>query len=115
LSTISGGGAHVDPRPDPAWRPPRVYFSVVDTAGRVAGLEVKVKRDVVEWWLGRRCLAAIDKEQLREWLQGRITTVLSGELALVHTRLGPVVEAAGVLSPSPLTPTTFLDLRDALA
>jgi hypothetical protein len=58
---------------------------------------------------------AATAQQLREWVQGRITTVLSGELALVHTRLGPVVEAAGVLSPSPLTPTTFLDLRDALA
>ena len=97
------------------WRPPRVYLSVVDTAGRIAGLEVKVKRDVVEWWLGRRCLAAVDKERLREWVHERIATVVSGELTLVHTRLGPMVEVPGVLSPSPLTPTTFLDLRDALA
>jgi hypothetical protein len=92
-----------------------VYVSVVDTAGRAAVLEVKVKRDVVEWWLGRRCLAALDKERLKGWVYERTATLVSGELTLVHTRLGPMVEVPGVLALSPLTPTTFLDLRDALA
>jgi hypothetical protein len=92
-----------------------VYISVVDTAGRVGVLEVKVKRDVVEWWLGRRCLAAVDKERLHAWVHQWTATVVSGELTLVHTRLGPMVEVPGLLAPSPLTPTTFLDLRDALA
>jgi hypothetical protein len=108
-------GADVNAASHAAWRPPRLHVTVVDSAARVTVLEIKVKRDVVEWWLGRRCLAVFDKEQLREWVQQRVSQIVSGELALVHTRLGPVVEAPGVLAPSPLTPMPFLDLRDALA
>lgn len=111
LSTVSGDPVSLGS----AWRPPRVHVTVVDAAARAIVLEVKVKLDVVEWWLGGRCLAAVDKERLREWVGERTETVLSGELTLVHTRLGPIVEVPGVLAPSPLTPTAFLDLRDALA
>jgi hypothetical protein len=109
---MTGGDVNAASRA--AWRPPRLHVTVVDTAARATVLEIKVKRDVVEWWLGRRCLAVFDKEQLREWVQQRASQIVSGEIALVHTRLGPVVEAPGALAPSPLTPTTFLDLRDAL-
>ena len=111
MTTISGDALPVGA----AWRPARVHVAVVDAAARPAALEVKVKRDVVEWWLGRRCLAAVDREHLKRWIHGLTTTVQSGELALVHTRLGPTVEVVGLLAPCPLTPTTFLDLRDALA
>ena len=97
------------------WRPPRLQISVVDTAARPAVLDVKVKRDVVEWWLARRCIAVVDRRQLSRWVEERTATVQSGELALAHTRFGPMLDAPGLLAPSPLTPITFLDLRDALA
>jgi hypothetical protein len=92
-----------------------VNFTVLDTAARLTVLEAKVKRDAVEWWFGRRCLAVIDRERMSSWVHQQLSEVTSGELTLLHTGLGPVAEAPGVLAPSPLMPTAFLDLRDALA
>ncbi len=91
-----------------------VSLDVVDHAGRLTVLEVKVKRDFVECWLGRRCLAMMDRGKLADWVLERREEVTSGELLLVHSPLGPVIEAPGALAPSPLTATSFLDLRDAV-
>jgi hypothetical protein len=91
-----------------------VHLDVVDLAGRLAVLEVKVRRDFVECWLGHRCLAMVDRGTLTEWVLERRDEVTSGELVLLHSPLGPVIEAPGALAPSPLTPTTFLDLRSAV-
>ena len=91
-----------------------VHVDVVDLAGRLTVLEVKVKREFVECWLGRRCLAMVDRGTLAEWLLHRRGEVASGELLLVHAPGGPVVEAPGSLAPSPITPTSFLDLREAV-
>ena len=52
------------PTPGAAWRPPRLYVSVVDTAGRVAVLEVKVKR-------AREFLEHKDKVQVNVLFRGR--------------------------------------------
>lgn len=92
-----------------------VHIDAVDVAGRPAVLEVKVRRDFVECWVGRRCLAMVDRGMLADWVLERRSEVVSGELVFVHTRLGPVIEGVGALAPSPLSPASFLDLRDALA
>ena len=91
-----------------------VHLDVVDLAGRLAVLEVKVRRDFVECWLGHRCLAMVDRGAFTEWVLERRDEVASGELVLVHSTLGPMIKAPGALAPSPLTPTTFVDLRNAV-
>ena len=91
-----------------------VRLDVVDLAGRLTVLEIKVRRDLVECWLGRRCLAVVDRGKLTEWVLERREEVASGELFLVHSPLGPVIEAPGMLRPSPLTPTDYLELRDGV-
>ena len=89
-----------------------VHLDVVDEAGRPAVLEMKVRLDFVECWLGGRCLAMVDRGRFTEWVLGRRHEVLSGELALVHSPLGPVIDAPGALTPSPLTPMNLLHLRE---
>ncbi len=91
-----------------------VQLDVVDHAGRLTVLEVKIRRDFVECWLGRRCLAMVARGKVTEWVLEHRDEVASGELFLVHSPLGPVIEAPGALAPSPLTPTSFVDLRNAL-
>jgi hypothetical protein len=51
---------------------------------------------------------------LRPWHRG-CNRRADGTVDTTEPERWPTLEVPGVLAPSPLTPTTFLDLRDALA
>ena len=92
-----------------------MHVPVVDMGGHRASLDIDVDGvDVVEWRLGRRRLARVDRPTLLVWLRQGCEQLLCENLTLRHTPMGPFVEARGSLAPSPLNPVTFLDLRDRL-
>ena len=91
-----------------------MHVPVVDMAGHHTLLDIRFDADVVEWRLGRRRLAKVDRETLVQWLREGCEQLLCENLELRHTPIGPFIEARGSLAPAPLTPVTFLDLRDRL-
>ncbi len=92
-----------------------MHVPVVDLGGHRALLDIHVEPDVVEWRLGRRRLARVDHDALLDWLREGQQQLRCENLELSHTPMGPFVEARGSLAPCPLTPVTFLDLRDRLS
>jgi hypothetical protein len=90
-------------------------LEVIETGGRRAVVEARVRRDTVEWWLGRRCLAAVDRQALERWLSDPRGDLVSGDLELSASPWGIVMAAQGQVLPSPMSPVEVADLRDRLA
>jgi hypothetical protein len=92
-----------------------MHVPVVDMGGHRASLDIDVDGvDIVEWRLGHRRLARVDRSTLLVWFRQGSEQLRCENLTLRHTPMGPFVEARGSLAPAPLMPVTFLDLRDRL-
>jgi len=77
-------------------------------------LEVKIKRDVVEMWLGSRSVAMIDRDALAAWLAEPVGTFERHEVALWMSELGPVVEVHNRVRPALVDPRVLGELRERL-
>lgn len=96
----------------------RVSWLVIDLDdqyGRPIRLEVKIKLDVVELWLGRRSVAMIDRDALEAWLIEPVGMFERHEVALWVSALGPVVEVRGSVRPALVDPHILVDLRERIA
>jgi hypothetical protein len=82
--------------------------------GHPIRLEVKIKLDVVELWLGRRSVAMIDREALAAWLAEPVGTFERHEVALWVSALGPVVEVRGWVRPALVDPGIFIELQERI-
>jgi hypothetical protein len=77
-------------------------------------VEVKLKRDVVEWWLGRRSIAMIDRDALKEWLERPRGVFSKHDVSLVEADQGVAIAIRGLLPPTLPMPPGLADLRRRL-
>lgn len=75
-------------------------------------LEVKVKRDIVEWWLGGRAVAMMDREELGRWLANPVGEFSWHEVTLLVGEWGPAVVIEDRIPLGTLNPQEFQDLRE---
>src|SRR5436309_3555366 len=88
-----------------------VQLQGMDSLGHLLEVEVKVKRDLVEWWLNDRSIAMMDRERLASWLQTPTGIFDTHEVALWFSRWGPVISIEGTPRPSILDPEAFARLH----
>lgn len=93
---------------------PRVVIDASDALGRTTTVEVTVRRDTVEWWLGGRSVAMVDREVLARWLARPVGTFQRHELELWVSALGPVLEVTGRVMASVFAAEALNDLRRAV-
>ena len=78
-------------------------------------LEVKIKRDVVEMWVGSRSVAMVDRDALARWMADPVGTFERHDVALWVSPLGLVIEVSDRVRPALVDPRVVGDLRDRLA
>jgi hypothetical protein len=78
-------------------------------------LEVKIKRDLVEMWVGTRSVAVVDRDALATWLADPVGTFERHDVALWVSPLGLVIEVWDRVRPTLVDPRVLGDLRDRLA
>ena len=78
-------------------------------------LEVKIKRDVVEMWVGSRSVAMVDRDALATWLADPVGTFERHDVALWVSPLGLVIEVWDRVRPALVDACVLGDLRDRLA
>lgn len=93
----------------------RLVIELDDHLEWSAQLEVKIKRDVVEMWVGSRSVAMIDRDALARWLADPVGTFERHDVALWVSPLGLVIEVGERVRPALVDPRVVADLRDRLA
>jgi hypothetical protein len=92
----------------------RLVIELDDHLERSVQLEVKIKRDVVEMWVGSRSVAMVDRDALARWLADPVGTFERHEVALWVSPLGVVIEVWDRVRPALVDPRVLGDLRDRL-
>ncbi len=93
----------------------RLVIELDDPLEQRVQLEVKIKRDVVEMWVGSRSVAMVDRDALATWLADPVGTFERHDVALWVSPLGLVIEVVGRVRPALVDPRVVGDLRDRLA
>ncbi len=93
----------------------RLVIELDDPLEQRVQLEVKIKRDVVEMWVGSRSVAMVDRDALATWLADPVGTFERHDVALWVSPLGLVIEVVGRVRPALVDPRVVGDHRDRLA
>lgn len=89
----------------------RVQLLLRDRRGRPVDVEFRLRRDTIEAWTYRHCLAVIDRERLRAWLLSPGEMLIEDEVAFAVAGQNVVVSVARHVPWSPLNEQLLRDLR----